>query len=799
MSQLDLPSFTAAEVAKHNSPDDCWIVIDNVVYNVTEFLNKHPGGSGPLEDQAGTDTSYQFRMHHGEGILERSGKKYIVGRLTGNDKNLPPNTWKEPVFQPGPVPSPTSGGTSHLLPAERKRATFDVDKMSDVLYDGAAEKRRFILHPTKAITAGYKKYDMTREEAISKHVEDFVKIHRPYTLEGYRPENANEVSWMSEMATNSGSMMPHYGLFLPTILGQGSPEQMMAWAPRALTFQIVGSYAQTELSHGSNVRGLQTTATYDEVSQCFIMHTPCLGATKWWNSNAGIVATHGAVFAQLITKGKEHGVHVFFVQLRDENHRFLPGVMAGDVGVKMGDNTIDTSWIQFDHVKVPREHLMGKRQHVEPDGTYVKHTAKGGNEHAHYLTMMNARAGMVNIASGKLAIGATIAARYSCVRLQGFTSNASNVSFRSEENAIIEYQNQRYRVLKAVANSYCMRMNGTWMALKMRKLQTDVLTPGAVSDEDFQEVHVAAAAMKGIVTLMAHLGIEDCRKACGGHGFLLNSGIGLLSGDYSWQVTAEGDYIVMLLQAGRYLLKSYHTAKRGEKLTGMMECLLPLRDPKFNPSSQKKASASTTAQIRNHQFLLDLFRHRLLSCVFRVGQQFDEKMKRNGNRFEDAFNSCSLNLQTSAVSFGMYFMLKNFVEVAERETDQAISAALGRLVSLFALSEILDGKQWFGLIDASESDLVNDAVVEILDELRPDVVALVDAFDIPDAVLNSTIGRSDGNVYEALFDAAFHAPLNATPNVPFKGYEELRKSLDLDFLKLHNRPCPELNSRASSL
>lgn len=67
---------------------------------------------------------------------------------------------------------------------------------------------------------------------------------------------------MSGNSMNPGSLMPHFGLFVPTIMGQGSDEQMMWWLPRAIVFQIVGCYAQTELGHGSNVRGLQTVATY---------------------------------------------------------------------------------------------------------------------------------------------------------------------------------------------------------------------------------------------------------------------------------------------------------------------------------------------------------------------------------------------------------------------------------------------------------------------------------------------------------------------------------------------------------
>ena len=48
---------------------------------------------------------------------------------------------------------------------------------------------------------------------------------------------------------------------------QGTGEQISWWLPRALNFKMVGSYAQTELGHGSNVRGLQTTAEYDKATQ----------------------------------------------------------------------------------------------------------------------------------------------------------------------------------------------------------------------------------------------------------------------------------------------------------------------------------------------------------------------------------------------------------------------------------------------------------------------------------------------------------------------------------------------------
>ena len=79
---------------------------------------------------------------------------------------------------------------------------------------------------------------------------------------------------------------------------------------------------QTELGHGTFVRGLETTATYDAASREFILHTPTLTATKWWPGGMGKTSTHAVVMARLVLKGKDHGPHAFIVQLRSlEDHK----------------------------------------------------------------------------------------------------------------------------------------------------------------------------------------------------------------------------------------------------------------------------------------------------------------------------------------------------------------------------------------------------------------------------------------------------------------------------------------------
>lgn len=143
----------------------------------------------------------------------------------------------------------------------------------------------------------------------------------------------------------------------------------------------------------------------------------------------GVLCACVCVWVSLSLCSKEHGVHVFMLQLRDENHNLLPGIEAGDVGPKMGDHAIDTGththtllatltqhaylhthntpyrqhthststqtlqilltcltgYLRLKDVRIPREHLLSKRQHVSADGRYVSQIL-AHNIHTHTPT-----------------------------------------------------------------------------------------------------------------------------------------------------------------------------------------------------------------------------------------------------------------------------------------------------------------------------------------------------------------------------------------------------------------------------
>lgn len=150
----------------------------------------------------------------------------------------------------------------------------------------------------------------------------------------------------------------HGTMFITTVREQGNDAQKAYWMPKIESWEIIGAYAQTELGHGSNVRGLELEAKWDPVQRNFILHSPTLTASKWWNGTLGRLANHAIVVAQLLvpkpgaTGYTNYGPHPFIVQVRDmETHQPPEGVVVGDIGPKYGYATMDNAYMLFNNYR----------------------------------------------------------------------------------------------------------------------------------------------------------------------------------------------------------------------------------------------------------------------------------------------------------------------------------------------------------------------------------------------------------------------------------------------------------------
>src|SRR3954451_16186360 len=208
-----------------------------------------------------------------------------------------------------------------------------------------------------------------------------------------------------------------FGLFGGAILHLGTASHHERYLRDVASLELPGCFAMTETGHGSNVHALRTTATYEDGE--FVIHTPDDDARKDYIGNAARDGRMAVVFAQLITRGSEQGVHALLVPIRDERGEALPGVRLEDCGAKLGLNGVDNGRIWFDHVRVPRENLLDRYATVGSDGLYESPIEN--EDHRFFTTIGTLIQGRVSVSGGALSAtksALAIAVRYANRRRQ---------------------------------------------------------------------------------------------------------------------------------------------------------------------------------------------------------------------------------------------------------------------------------------------------------------------------------------------------------------------------------------------
>jgi cytochrome b involved in lipid metabolism len=75
-------TISLTEVSQHSTADDCWSVVNGNVYELTQWINDHPGGSSPIESMCGVDASTAFNSQHsGQGDPAAALASFQIGTV----------------------------------------------------------------------------------------------------------------------------------------------------------------------------------------------------------------------------------------------------------------------------------------------------------------------------------------------------------------------------------------------------------------------------------------------------------------------------------------------------------------------------------------------------------------------------------------------------------------------------------------------------------------------------------------------------------------------------------------------
>jgi acyl-CoA oxidase len=525
-----------------------------------------------------------------------------------------------------------------------------------------------------------------------------------------------------------------WGLFGGAIENLGTERHHQAYVKKLIALELLGCFAMTETGHGSDVQALETTGTYDPDTGEFVIDSPTPSSRKDYIGGAANTARVAAVFAQLITQGKTHGVHCFVVPIRDDDGNDLPGVTTSDCQYKGGLPGVDNGRIQFDKVRIPRENLLNKYADVAEDGTYSSPIENQGRRFFTMLgTLIRGRVTVGGSAGAAARVALDIATRYALERRQFEAPGAE------EEVLIMDYLVHQRRLFPLIAKSYALQFAQNELVAKCHELQT-ADDPDA---EEQRELESRAAGLKAANTWHATRAIQEAREACGGAGYLAENRLIALKADTDVFTTFEGDNHVLTQLVAKELLTAYADDVKSMSPAQWVRFAANFAGERVLKRTAAQTIMQTIVDTRedneeegslfNRGTQVKMFEDREEYMIASVARRLQAKSKEMSPF--DAFNAVQDHVLHAATAHIERVILEAFVAGIDTCEDEKAREILGLVCDLYALSVIEGDKSWFvehRFLSTERSKAVTRGINDRCRKLRPHAELLVEGFGIPE-------------------------------------------------------------------
>ena len=551
---------------------------------------------------------------------------------------------------------------------------------------------------------------------------------------GGRGDPAATVAVFETLAFGDLGVMVKYGvqfgLFGGSVLQLGTRDHHERYLARIASLELPGCYAMTESGHGSNVRDLETTATYDPGTDELVIDTPHPGAGKDWIGNAARDGRLATVFARLRVDGEDHGVHAVLVPLRDGRGRTLPGVRIEDRGLKEGLNGVDNGRIWFEGVRVPRADLLDRFGSIDDAGRYNSPIPSPGKR---FFTMLGTLVmGRISIAAASVSAAKTaltIAVRHGGRRRQFGPEGEAEVT-------LLDHRMIQLRLMPALATTY-----GLHLAVRDLVRRAHPGARDGAQDED-AEIEVRAAALKAYASERCVTTLQACREACGGVGYLAANRFGALKADTDVFTTFEGANDVLLQLVAKGLLLRFRHEMGDLRLWGMVRYLADRAGETLVSLNPVVTRRTDEEHLRDPDFHQGAFLYREERLLRSVAQRLKRRVDEGLDSFR-AIDACQDHLVALARAHAERIVFEALEDGVARAPSPGLSETLSSLACLYALSRIEAHRAWYleaGYLDPSKSRAIRSQVNALCAEVREIAPLLVDSFGIPDAVLAAPAG-----------------------------------------------------------
>ncbi|WFD33823.1 hypothetical protein MCUN1_000643 [Malassezia cuniculi] len=346
-TQKQLKRVSREEVAKHNKRDDLWIIIDSVVYDLSDFIDAHPGGEAVLlsEDVAGQDATEFFFGLHTIDVLQKY-ERFAIAQIEGEEREihypvpgeLSRVPFAEPTWLVKTFKNPYYKESHYRLQREMRKFVDEV-----VIHDAAAREadgkrptvelvRKMGELGINAMRLGPGKHLKGRKLFADIKPEEYDYFHELIIT-----QELCRCGQRGYMDALQGGMV----IGLPPVINFGSDELKKEIVEPVFAGEKFIALAITEAFAGSDVFGIRTYAKKSEDGSHYIVN-----GTKKWITNG-----HFADYFSTACRTDDGYAMILIPRALGVETRQLHTSYSTAAG---------TAFVMFNDIKVPSRYLIGE-------------------------------------------------------------------------------------------------------------------------------------------------------------------------------------------------------------------------------------------------------------------------------------------------------------------------------------------------------------------------------------------------------------------------------------------------------
>jgi acyl-CoA oxidase len=267
------------------------------------------------------------------------------------------------------------------------------------------------------------------------------------------------------------------------------------------------------------------------------------------------------------------------------------------------------------------------------------------------------------------------------------------------------------------------------------------------------ETHAIISALKPYTSALTQFRLQQFRELMGGHGYSRYSLLGGLRNNNDINTTWEGDNTVLVQQTAKFILENFRNHLKGNK-SSLNYPTLKFLD-KFENSSAEKIEINDKKDLDDVNLLSNIFEHRINTVLQKAVQRLATEVGKKNDLIVSWNNSQVFYIQILSKCYIENFVFDSFRQLIENIDNLSTKNMMLKFLKLYSLVVFDNDIGSLRNEDYISSDavyVIKDEILSLCDNLKDELIGILDIIAAPDEILNCPLGFSNGTNYDSYFN-----------------------------------------------